>query len=279
MLGSYTISNYTTLENYKTYISQEKKLLENELSEMILRFDDVQVDNKQLNDKLEQSKTKIKSILDSIKTLKPSTSLLTLYRSKIRLLQDEKTEVLQLVDNLKQENLRLSEKAEYAEKELLSAKDLTTTLKVENQDLVSTNSDLTKKIKSASHLEIEQLNAKAVKRITSKRMISTNNSNKTNKLFVEFTISKNKLVQDGEKDIYIQILSPSNNIIADQGSVNFGKQSLIYSKKIKVDYKHEDININTLITTDADQPLTKGIYFVNIFYDNTKLGSTTITLK
>ncbi|WGD35577.1 hypothetical protein [Olleya sp. YS] len=279
ILGSYTYSNYNTLENYKTYITQEKKLLENELSEMIARYESVQVDSKMLNNKLEQSKIKIERILDSIKTLKPSASLLTVYRSKIKLLQEEKAEVLNLVSNLKQENQRLSKKAEYVEKELINTRDLTTTLKVKNQDLVSSNSDLVEKIKSASNLEIEQISAKAVKRITSKRMISTNNSSKANKLFVEFTISKNKLVQDGEKDIYIQILNPNNNVIADQGSVSFGKQSLIYSKKIKVDYKNEDVNINALITTDIDEPLTEGIYFVNIFYDNTRLGSTSITLK
>lgn len=246
---------------------------------MIMSYENVQVDSKTINSKLEQSKVKIERILDSIKVLKPSASLLTVYRTKIKLLQQEKAQVLDLVTQLKNENQRLSEKAEDAVQLILSTKSLTTSLKVKNQDLASANSDLAKKIESASHLEIEQLSAKAVKRITSKKIISTLKSNKANKLYVEFTISKNNLVKDGEKDIYIQILNPSNNVIADQGSVSFGKQSLIFSKKIKVDYKHEDININTLITTDVDEPLTKGIYFVNVFYDNTRLGGTSITLK
>ncbi|WP_397364398.1 hypothetical protein [Olleya sp. R77988] len=279
VLGSYSYSNYNTLEGYKTYIIQEKKLLENELSEMIKRYESVQVESKALNGKLEHSKIKIERILDSIKTLKPSASLLAVFRTKIKLLQKEKAEVLDLVTTLKNENQRLSVKAKKVEQDLLGAKSVTTSLKAKNEDLVLTNTNLSEKIKSISNLEIDQLSAKAVKRVTSKKIVSTQNSNKAKKLYIEFTLSKNKFVKGGEKDIYIQILNPNNNVISDQGSVNFGKQSLIFSKKIKVDYKNEDVNINALITTDIDQPLTKGVYFVNVFNDNIRLGSTSITLK
>lgn len=74
LLGSYTLTNYIQLEDYKTYVSQEKKLLENELSDMVVRYENVQVENVSLRKKLEQSKVNIERVLDSIKTLKPSAS-------------------------------------------------------------------------------------------------------------------------------------------------------------------------------------------------------------
>ena len=278
-LGTFSYFNLDKLETYNTYVTQEKKLLEIELSEMILRYDEVEVNSVVLNDKLEQSKFKIERILDSIRVLKPSASLLSVYRSKIKLLQKEKAEVLALVSKLENENQRLSIKTAKVEEDLHGARSITNALKSENKDLAFNNTQLSKKIEAASHLEIGKLNAKAVKRITKKRIVGTNKSYKSNKLHVAFTVSKNKFVNEGKKDIYIQILSPSNNVVADQGSVSFGKQSLIYSKKIILDYKNEDINLDAIITTDVDQPLTKGVYFVNIFHDNTRLGSTSVTLK
>ena len=279
VLGSYSYLNYDKLEDYTSYVAQEKKLLENELSEMITRYDKVQVDSESLSIMLEQSKFKIARILDSVKTLQPSAALLDLYRSKIKGLHKEKEKVLGLVSKLKKENERLALKAEKVEQDLLIVKDVSSTLKVKNKGLTSVNNKLSKKIEDASHLEIEELNAKAVKRITRKRIVSTDKSHKANKLHVEFTVSKNKFVEEGEKDIYIQILNPNNNVIADEGVVSFGKQSLIYSKKIKLDYKNEDVNLDAIIIADVDQPLTEGVYFVNIFYDNTRLGTTSITLK
>ena len=279
VLGSYSYINYDKLEDYTSYVAQEKKLLENELSEMITRYDKVQVDSESLNIKLEQSKFKIERILDSVKTLQPSTALLDLYRSKIKLLQKEKEEVLSLVSKLKKENEQLALKANKVEQDLVGVKSISSALKVKNKGLASVNNTLSKKIEDASHLKIEALNAEAVKRITKKRIVSTSKSHKANKLHVEFTVSKNKFVEEGEKDIYIQILNPNNNVIADEGVVSFGKQSLIYSKKIKLDYKNEDVDLDAIIITDVDQPLTQGIYFVNIFCDNTRLGTTSITLQ
>lgn len=277
--GSYSFYNFNKLEDYKTFIYQEKKLLENELSEMITRFEDVEVENTSINIKLEAYKANIKGALDSIQALQADVTLLTVYRSKIKMLQKEKEVVFNLVYDLQIKNQELTSKSSQIEAKLTSTKALTNSLKIENNVLSKVNTTLSKKIINASQLDIEDLSVNAVKRITNKRIITTNDSKKANKLHIEFTVSKNKFLQEGEKDIYIQILNPNNNIIADQGAVQFGKQSLIYSKKIKVNYKNKDLNIGSLITTDTDEPLTKGVYFVNVFNDNRRIGSTSVTLK
>jgi predicted nuclease with TOPRIM domain len=260
-------------------VSQEKKLLENELSDMVIRYDNIKVDNDSLRNKLQQSKLNVAHILDSIKTLQPSASLLSLYRSKINLLQKENAAFLNVVSTLKTENNRLASQNEAVTQNLKVAKNNTSSLSTKNKGLATANAKMSTALDKASLLSIASLDAKAVKRVTKKRIVSTSNASKANKLYVSFTLDKNKLATTGVKDLYIQILNPNNNVVADQGSISFGEQSLIFSKKIKVDYKNEAIDVNTLITTDLDEPLTKGVYFVNVFYDNTRLGSTSIMLK
>jgi hypothetical protein len=278
-LGTYSYFNYNKLEDYKSFIKQEKKLLENELSEMITRYDTIEVDNNEIENQLEQSKVNVEHFLDTIKVLKTDVAVLSLFRLKAAQLKKEKVAVLELVDDLKIQNQKLTESNKIQKLKLEGANNLTSTLQIENQDLEVTNSTLSKKIKTASYLEVEKLTAQAVKRVTKKRVVTTENSNKANKLQVQFTLSKNKFVEEGKKDIYIQILNPNNNVISDQGSINFGKQSLIFSKKIEVDYNNQDVDVSSIITTDIDQPFTKGVYFVTIFNGPKRLGSTSFTLK
>lgn len=278
-LGVYSYVSVSKLDEYNSYISQEKKLLENELSEMIIRYENIRTEDEILNERLTQSKVRIIRILDSVKAVAPSASLLSYYRAEIKDLQDEKDEVLDLLAKSQEENKRLQLAALEAKLNFQSIKNTTKNLKVKNKDLAVVNTALSNKIDNASFLEIEQLEAQAVKRITKKRIVSTEKYKKANKLHVAFTVSKNKFVDEGDKYLYLQILSPSNNIVADEGSVNFGKESLIYTKKIKVAYNKEDVEVETIVTTDEDQPFTKGVYFVNVFNDNKRLGSTSITLK
>jgi len=279
IVGSYSLYNSNELEIYKTSIKQEKKLLVNELSEMITRYDEVENENTSINEKLEVSEAKIEGVLDSVQTLKVDEKLLTVYKSKIKTLQEEKEVVSHLVEDLQHENQELSNKSKQVEAKLVGTQKLTNNLKQQNKGLEDTNASLSNKIESASHLELEDLTAKAVKRITNKRIVETKDSKRAKKFFVEFMISKNKFAEEGAKDLYIQILNPSNNVVADKGAANFGKQSLIFSKKIEIYYKNEDVKIEEIIFTDKDEPLTKGIYFVSIFNDDKRLGSTSITLK
>ena len=41
VLGVFTVHNQNKLEEYNSYLAQEKKLIQNELSEMISRFDTI----------------------------------------------------------------------------------------------------------------------------------------------------------------------------------------------------------------------------------------------
>ena len=59
VLGVFTVHNQNKLEEYNSYLAQEKKLIQNELSEMISRFDTIDVENKELSKQLEKSKLKL----------------------------------------------------------------------------------------------------------------------------------------------------------------------------------------------------------------------------
>lgn len=278
VLGVLTFQNQNKLEEYNAYLAQEKSLIQNELSEMISRFDTLDIENEELSLQLEASKLKLEQALDSIKTLKVTANLLTHYKSKVQLLKEEKARILNLVNSLETQNKTLQTEVTQSKQQLSSIKVKANTLKETNVKLKKRNETLNKHIVKASQMQITMLDAKAVKRVSKNKVVTTDKAKRTNKLLVEFVIPKNDLITKGKKDIYIQIVNPNNNVVSNKDEAKFGKQSLIYSKKLDVNFKNKDLAVSTFIDADKDEPFKQGVYFVNVFNQDNRLASTSILL-
>lgn len=278
VLGVLTFQNQNKLEEYNAYLAQEKSLIQNELSEMISRFDTLDIENEELSLQLEASKLKLEQALDSIKTLEVTANLLTHYKSKVQLLKEEKARILNLVNSLETKNKTLQTEVTQSKQQLSSIKVKANTLKETNVKLKKRNETLNKHIVKASQMQITMLDAKAVKRVSKNKVVTTDKAKRTNKLLVEFVIPKNDLITKGKKDIYIQIVNPNNNVVSNKDEAKFGKQSLIYSKKLDVNFNNKDLAVSTFIDADKDEPFKQGVYFVNVFNQDNRLASTSILL-
>lgn len=256
---------YNTLKKNQEFITQENKLVENELSEMISSYEKMVVENQNINLELEKTKQKISRILDSVKTLESNVSLISSYKKQIEDFKAEHKEITSIVNDLKSENITVNNKEK---------------LKNNVQKKLDSNSENYTKVESPkSSLTVSSFTAEAVKRVTRKRIIKTKYANNAKQIHVCFTLEDSTFTQEEYKDIYIQILNPKNNIIADKGVVNFGKSSLIYTEKLGIDYDNKTKKVCSLIKTDASDALVKGTYFVSIYHKAVRLGNTTIELK
>jgi len=75
-------------------------------------------------------------------------------------------------------------------------------------------------------------------------------------------------------------LNPRNNVVADKGAVSFGDSSLIYSAKEIINYSNQVVEVCLDVDADIDeQPLVSGTYYISIFHEDRKLGSTQVKLK
>ncbi|WAC01248.1 hypothetical protein N7U66_14140 [Lacinutrix neustonica] len=247
ILSSFSYSSYSELTENQVFIEQEKGLVENELSEMISSYDGVKIENKSIRRHPEITKSKISSILDSVKRLKPSASLISKYKSQIRWLKKENARVLAMVNTLEVENKTLKQETVRFESEISKKEVLSRGLKIENRTLSKRNTDLKLDLYQAKNLILTNVEATGVKRITSKRIVATKLARKVNKFHVCFTILNNKFTDPGEKELYIQVLDSKMNVIADKGTVHFGKKSLIYSEKKTVFYSNEELTVCSII--------------------------------
>ena len=104
----------------------------------------------------------------------------------------------------------------------------------------------------------------------------TERAKHTDYMDICFVISENPIAEKGRRELFIQVVGPDNNVVADKGAVNFGESSLIYSYKVDLNYNNLAEEICATIKNDED--FKKGIYHVSLFERDRKLGHTQISL-
>jgi len=271
-LGVYSFTNYKSIKSYEEFLKQEKLLIEKELAEMLTSYDELSQDYDLMSSKLQEAKLETKIALDSLRLLKSDLSIITRFKDQLSVLKTKGKVLLATVDSLNSVNLRLQKEKRYA---MNTIEKNTLTINA----LEEANDSLNKTIDEAAILRANSIEVETFK-INNSRKKSTLRAKRVNAMDVCINLTENPLTEKGKKEIYIQIVSPGNNIIADKGEVFFENTSLIYSKKEIVDFNNKDLSVcSTVATYKEDRPLKKGTYFINVFHENRKLGSTSIQLK
>ncbi|NNE31524.1 MAG: hypothetical protein HKN40_04050 [Winogradskyella sp.] len=272
VLGVYSFTNYKSIKSYEEFLEQEKFLIENELSEMLESYDDLSQDYNLIASKLQEAKLETKLTLDSLRLLNSDLSIITKFKEQLIVLKSKSNVLLSTIDSLNLANEQLLKEKRNA---LNAVQDKT--LAIDALEVV--NDSLNRTIVNAAVLKASSVRAEAFK-INDGKKKSTTRARRANAIDVCINLAENPLTEKGYKDIYIQIVSPKNNIISDNGEVFFGNESLIYSKKEVINFDNSNLNICTTVATyKDDRPLKKGTYFINIFYKSRKLGNTSLVLK
>jgi hypothetical protein len=92
----------------------------------------------------------------------------------------------------------------------------------------------------------------------------------------------NKVTDPGMKDFYIRILTPNAEVLSDSDEpLTFMhpelKQKVVYSKEETINYKNQKTNI--CFKWVGTEKYIPGLYIVEVFTKENKLGTTTFTLK
>ena len=272
VLGVFSFTNYKSIKSYEEFLKQEKALIEIELSDLLLSYNELTEDNDIIDFQLVEAKLETQNALDSLRLVKSDLSMINMFRNQLTSLKTKSKTLLFTIDSLDTANLKLQQEKRYA------LNTLNKKTRVINA-LEETNEALNKTINDASLLRASTITAEAYKLRSGKKQL-TDKAKRATTIDVCITLVENPLAVKGKKDIYIQILSPEGNVVSDQGEIKFGEASLNFSKKEVVYYNNENLDICTaIIAQDKNQPFSKGHYFINVFYKNDKLGSTSIHLK
>ena len=122
-----------------------------------------------------------------------------------------------------------------------------------------------------SSLSILNITARGVKVLSDKHPKSKNKI--IQELRICFTVEGNEFVKKGDRQFYIQIINPKNQIISSEETfLELKDVKLIYSAKVDASYNQKDIDVCTYVGLEKDKTI-KGKYKINIYNDFSKIGT------
>ncbi len=267
-LAAFGFANYRDIKSDTDFIKQEKKLLRQELSAFISQYDALELENDSIRLQYDTVLDRAQSALDSLNHIKADVALLSHVQSELLFLKRQSKTLG--IDSL---NLLI---ADLENKRSEISNELTRQTKL-SQQLRSENRFLNKLLESGTKIYANSFHAKVFRENSNGQLVLTDRANKADQIEVCFVLGENPLVNPGNKQLFIQIVGPDNNVINDMGAIEFGDLSLIYSAKISVNYANKNTEVCTAIP--GSDEFEKGLYFVSVFENERRLGGTQLELN
>lgn len=226
-------------------LKQESLLTQNQLSEIIAKYDSVVL----MYNNYDESYSGLESKLDG-------TNKFGNAKNKFKNLAELNEQIETIKDSIK----LLQAKLEQIEK-------FRTFKSEEKQIKVVQN-----KVISDSKFDVTNLQVKGVKFITEN--VTPSKIKTIEQIRVCFTIDKNEAIPSGDKELFVQVINPKNDIVSVEGLV-YEKNNVFlkYSKLAKFEYKQQITDVCTYVDLVKNKTF-KGRYIVNLYSGATKISST-----
>ena len=265
---------YSNSENQQITIEleAEKAEIKTNLDDMITRYDAELAKGTSLKAKLTAARQDIVTYRDSlVNQKKTSYQLIKNSKNRVYSLRAKNKELFAKVEALLEENKKLNN-------EIVVAKEEIAKQGVANAALASENTTLKGKVAIGAVLNISNMSAVAMKKLSSGALKETNRYRKADALRISFKINKNELTLNGDKPAYFVIKDEAGTVVSPKGKVTINAVEVYYSDTTVIDYQNIDTEV--IIITDVDRKtMNKGTYTISAFLDGKAVGNTSLTLK
>lgn len=248
-----------------------KEELENEYTTFAKQYDELKltVSNDSLSVLLEQEQLKTQRLLEELRTVKSSNA------SEIRRLKNELATLRKVMVGYINQIDSLNRLTEH-QKQVIA--DVTKKYQAASQQIDKLDEErknLDKKVTLAAQLDASNISVlpangrgKKAKRIK-----------QLEKFVINFTIAKNITAQTGERTIYVLLTQPDNSVLTknESNTFQYENKQLPYSIKKYIEYTGEEQAVT--VYWDVEEFLHPGTYRVNIFAEDTFIGSHEFTLE
>jgi len=268
----YTSKLYSEKQENEKTLMNEKKQVMNDLSNMAKDYDEAIAESELKNQDLIAARERIQGLMDSLKISQNSVGSLWRYKKKYLALQEEMDVLLTENDRLKGENQYLASSLDSTQVQLAERTMFTDSLLVQNTQLATV-------VEDAAALQTVGLVGMGVIERNSGKQIPTERARRSDKIKVCFTVAKNMLAEAGDKELYVQVIDPKNNVLGSNEQIEFEDEVLNYSLISRFNYENRNLNICEYINELQDSKFEEGRYKINVFSDKALISSSEFTLK
>jgi len=136
-----------------------------------------------------------------------------------------------------------------------------------NQELTSQKASLSEKVAIAAQLDATNIRLTPLK----KKGKVAKNIKDAKTLDVSFVIAKNVTASNGQRAVYVRIMTPTGDVLDGGGTFSYAGKTLAYSMKKDIEYTGEETPLT--LYWNVNEYLGGGQYNVSIFVDGQTVGS------
>ena len=250
-------------------LNGEKAALTEEMVALQNDYSILSTDNDSLNVQLEREREKVEQLIERVKkTEATNRSKIRQYEKELGTLRSIMKHYIVQIDSLNTLNTALRAEAAAARKEAEKNKK-------QYEELRSTTDEYAKQVEIGSVIKGRDISLVAINASGKE----TDRSSRADKLKACVSLIENSIAKRGYKEVFIRIKGPDGILLTDdqQRIFEFDGESLIYSASREVDYQGEDIEI--CIFFSGTQEYQKGVYTVDVYSNEAKLGSADLLLR
>jgi hypothetical protein len=263
---------YSDKKENEALLISEKEQVMNDLNSMAQQYDLAIQENEVANQNLIEARERIQGLMDSLKVSQNSVNSLWRYKKKYMALQEEMDLLLAQNDSLRVQNELLATSLDSTQVQLAERAVFTDSLLVQNTQLATA-------VEDAAALQTVGLKGFGVIEKNSGRQIPTERARRSDKIKVCFTVAKNTVAPSGDKELYIQVIDPENNVLGSNDQIQFEDQVLNYSLISRFNYDNRNLNVCEFISKNEDEKFVSGRYIVNVFNNKSLISTSEFTMK
>lgn len=270
-LGIYTVKFYNEEKENKAILQKEKAVIEDELNDLIIKYDEAIEENEVMDQDLVNARDRIERLLDSVKDYDATYAMNTRLQREISNLKVERERLFRIVDSLSDQNRRMATSLDSTSIALQERTRI-------SDSLQNTNQNLSNKVDRASQLKITGLSGEGVIVRNSGKLVENDRTRRIDQIRTCFTITANDLAGPGERNMYVQVYNPENELVGDEIVVNHDGGPMVYSAASKVYYENNELDVCILANTQEDR-LLEGTYKVYVYAEDVLLGTGSFSLR
>lgn len=251
--------------------------LQGELDSMMYEHEQIKVEYGTLSDSLVIKDSIIQENAKEIKKLLDTQWEYYKIKKKLALLQKVSQGYVRQMDSLYRVNAALTEENAEIRQDLRSARQ-------ENEQITKDKEVLSEKVGQASMLQVYNLDASGIRDRGAGKEKETDKASRLDKIKVCFTIGENNLIEPGTQEVYIRIAQPDKLILtkdrSDEYTFMYKGEKIQYSIKKRVDFQNNAMDLCLYwAKTSSEKEIQKGVYHVEVFYQDEVIGHTQFMLK
>lgn len=309
IIGLVGLSAYLWFSNHQLRNENQKQLqftaelekiqadLQHDYSLALDNLEELRADNKELNLLIDSQKKELSEMRDKVnelifvkrdlvkarEELKKLNSQVNQYIAEINKLKEEIASLEGDNQQLREQNINLSNLVELERKEKLEIAQSRAELAAEKEKLAKSNEILDSKVSLASAIKVSNINVKGFEINKNGKLKERKKAKDVQLLRVCFKTEVNLVANEGNKTFYVRIISPTGETVAveDSGSgviLNKMNNSQVrYTMSGDVEYRQEETDV--CIDWKLPETIQKGLYDVEIYNNGYMVGTGGFRLK